>query len=126
MLTESQYRELLRYRYEDVQDDGASNEVIKFLCRKKYIVKYHPLKPDGNCYETVMRSITQLGQDALEKFEYSANKVHQESAEKKAEKKSDRRFQLLDTLFGAVIGSLLTLLAEHHDCVINFFLNLFS
>ena len=30
------------------------------------------------------------------------------------------------SLFGAVIGSLLTLLAEHHDCVINFFLNLFS
>lgn len=126
MLTESQYKELLRYRHEDIQDDRTSNEVIKFLCREKYIVKYHPLKPDGNCHETVMRSITQLGRDALEEFECSADKVRQESAEKKAEKKSDRRFQLLDTLFGAVIGSLLTLLAEHHASVINFIFDLFS
>lgn len=45
----------------------------------------------------------------------------EEMAEKEAEKKVEHRFQLLNTLFGAVVGSLLTLFVEHFSEVLAFF-----
>ena len=126
MLTESQYKELVRYRSGDIVDDGNSNETVRFLLKKKYIIKYHPMLPDGSCSKTVMRSITDPGRDALAEYERAEDEMRKEKAEKAAEKKSEHRFQLFNTLFGVALGSLLTLLVEHHRFLINFFLNFFS
>lgn len=125
MLTESQYKKLVRYRSGDITDNGASSETVQFLMEKKYIIKYHPMFPDGNHSETVMCAITDLGRDALAEYEWAQDEMRKKKSEKKAEKKSDRRFQFFNTLFGAAVGSLLTLLIEHLDRVISFFLDLF-
>lgn len=53
------------------------------------------------------------------------NDMRQESAEKKAEKSKDRNFQLINTLLGAVVGSLVTLLVEHFPQIIRFLCSLF-
>jgi len=56
----------------------------------------------------------------LEEFEEFADKMRHERAEKEAEKKSDRRFQTKQTLLGAVVGSILTLLVEHFSGIVSF------
>lgn len=54
-----------------------------------------------------------------------AEKLDQElrdkAASEKAEKTKDRRFQLLNTLLGAVVGALLTLFVEHFSEILAFF-----
>lgn len=52
--------------------------------------------------------------------------MRQDHAEEQSEKKKDRRFQLLNTLFGALIGAFFTLLIEHLDRVLAFFSRLFQ
>ena len=47
--------------------------------------------------------------------------VRQNHAEEKSEKEKDRRFQLLNTLFGALLGAVFTLLVEHFGEIIKFF-----
>lgn len=46
--------------------------------------------------------------------------MRQDRTEQKAEKSKDRRFQLFNTLLGAVLGSLVTLLVEHFGEIIAF------
>jgi len=121
MLTETQYKELLRYCNYDLPFDGQSNETLNFLFRKKYIVKHRISLPDGQISEDVICSITEPGRKALEEFEEHADVM----ADKSAEKKSDRRFQILNSLLSAVVGSLLTLFVEHFSEIIQFIGNLF-
>lgn len=52
--------------------------------------------------------ITEDGRDALEEFE----KWSQNMSEQQAEKKADRKFQLFNTLLGAVLGIIGTLLVQ--------------
>lgn len=51
--------------------------------------------------------------------------MRQDHAEEQSEKKKERCFQLLNTLFGALLGTLFTLLVEHWEeiwaCLIRFF-----
>lgn len=61
MLTEKQYKELLRYRGDGIQYDGEPNETQRFLLRKKYVVKYHPILPDGSIGASTLWSITNAG-----------------------------------------------------------------
>lgn len=110
----------------DIPDDGTSNETIQFLFRKKYLIRYHPTNPDGSYSETSMRSITDIGKEALYEFDEFTEKSRKESAAKKSEKKSDRRFQLLNTLLGAVIGSVATLFIEHFPEIAHFVWSLFQ
>ncbi|NBI84384.1 hypothetical protein D3Z48_20475 [Clostridiaceae bacterium] len=60
MLTEAQYKELLRYRDNDIPYDNVQTETMKFFARKKYVIKYHPVMPDGQISETVMCAILQM------------------------------------------------------------------
>ncbi len=109
MLTEAQYKELLRYRGDGVQLQGEKDEIMELFLEKKYIIGYHPALPDGKISETSIYVIVNLGEQALEEFEEHARQM----SEERAQKKSDRRFQILNSLLSAVAGSLLTLLVEH-------------
>lgn len=68
MLTETQYKELARYRLDDIPDDGVWNETVRFLSRKKYIIRYWPMDA-GKHSGTLMRAITEPGRAALEEYE---------------------------------------------------------
>lgn len=46
--------------------------------------------------------------------------MRHERAEQKAEKAKDRRFQIFNTLVGAVAGAIVTLLIEHFAEIISF------
>lgn len=123
MLTESQYEELLRYRGDGIQFSGHKDETTEYLIGKRYIIGYHPISSDGSvCGETVTWVITEPGKRALEEFEEYARKMSYE----RAEKKSDRRFQVLNTLLSAVVGSLLTLLVEHFSKILELLRKLFQ
>ena len=53
--------------------------------------------------------------------EQRQEELRRQTAKEEAEKKSDRRFQLLNTLLSAFVGSVLTLLVEHFDRILSFF-----
>lgn len=53
--------------------------------------------------------------------EQRQEELRQQAAKEEAEKKSDRRFQLLNTLLSAFVGGILTLLVEHFDRILSFF-----
>lgn len=125
MLTESQYKELVRYRLGDVPDDEVSTETKQFLCRKKYIIKYHPMMPDGSYSKTVMCAITDFGQNALAKYERAKDIMRKEKADKEADKASDRKFQTKQTILDAVVGTVLALAIEHFGEIISFVASLF-
>lgn len=125
-LTKSQYEELLKYRGDGIQNSGSETEPLRFLLRKKYVVLYHPASSDGKVSDTTMCVITEIGKDALAEYERAEDEMRQQKADKESEKKSDHKFQILNTLFGAIVGAVITLLIEHRSCVVDFFFNLFS
>lgn len=53
----------------------------------------------------------------MEKFEDHINQMSKMQAKKKA----DRKFQLLNTFFGAVLGVIGALLVEHFAAILEFF-----
>ena len=53
--------------------------------------------------------------------EQRQEELRQQAAKEEAEKKSDRRFQLLNTMLSAFVGGILTLLVEHFDRILSFF-----
>ena len=52
--------------------------------------------------------------------------MRQDHAEEQSEKKKDRCFQLLNTLFGALLGAAFTLLVEHWGEIWAYFVRLFQ
>lgn len=126
MLTKSQYEELLKYRGDGEKYDRNITEPLRFLIRKKYVVIYNPVLSGGEISDTAVCVITEIGKDALAEYERAEDKMRQQKADKESEKKSDRKFQIINTLFGAIVGAVITLLIEHRSCVFDFFFNLFS
>ena len=88
-------------------DVRRSSRLLEKLTRK---VQHLALTGEGYTVLDKVRS-------AEEKRLY---KRRQNMADKKAEKNIDRRFQLFNTLLGAVVGAVLTLLIEHLPDIIAF------
>ena len=63
--------------------------------------------------------------EAIHVLKNMDDNMRQNHAEEKAEKAKDRRFQIINTLIGAVSGSLITLLIEHWTGVVNWVVHLF-
>ena len=101
--------------YDDLEENDR--DVLMYLAQKNY-VKTQALDPP-------IYFITQKGLAILNALDDMAQKVSQEHAEKKSEQAKDRRFQLINTLIGTVLGSAVTLTVEHFNSVISFFQNLF-
>lgn len=51
--------------------------------------------------------------------------MRQQHSEEKTEKKIDRRFQLIYTVFSAGVGAILTLFVEHFDGILSFIKGIF-
>lgn len=75
----------------------------------------------GTAAETA-RKIEQEERLRRQEAEQRQEELCRQTAKEEAEKKSDRRFQLLNTLLSAFVGGVLTLLAEHFDRILSFFL----
>lgn len=129
MLTENQYNALCIFRDNFVPASGKPDDMTMRFLEYGYIeTKRFEYTVQDECEVTYLKtvwSLTVSGQEALEEFEYIVEKSRKEKADKEAEKKSDRRFQLLTALFGAVIGYLLAFLVEHWNSIINFALKFF-
>lgn len=67
----------------------------------------------------------QLAQDALQSLQSMDENMRRNHAEEKAEKAKDRRFQLVNTLLGALAGALATLAIEHASSLCVFLQHLF-
>lgn len=67
----------------------------------------------------------QLAQDALQSLQSMDENMRRNHAEEKAEKAKDRRFQLVNTLLGALAGALATLAIEHASSLYVFLQHLF-
>ena len=67
----------------------------------------------------------QLTHDALQSLQSMDENMRRNHAEEKAEKAKDRRFQLVNTLLGALAGALATLAIEHASSLYVFLQHLF-
>lgn len=135
MLTETQYRELLRYRDDSIRCNNDQDKMVKFLASKRYIILYHPIAPDGEISETLMCSITNPGKRALEEFEEYAEKERNDRAREDANQEVqrlqatvDRRKQfkhdLIVAITGSAIGGLIVLAVQNWRAIIDFISNL--
>ena len=71
-------------------------------------------------------TIGDRGCAALESLEKIEQDLHEQAARQQASKRADRRFQLLNSLFSAVIGGAVALLVEHFDAVLDVLRSLFQ
>lgn len=126
MLSQASYDALLPYRSgpKEVPPEGLSDREYE-LAQEKYI------EPANTTYRRIYEipaflvsryKITPKGEDALLEFEEARD------AQSKAEaaKKSEHRFQILLAVSSAILGSLLTLLIEHSDMIIDVLFPLFQ
>ncbi len=111
MLTEAQYKKLLRYRDNNTLFNEDPDETMMVLLEKRYVLRYHPTLQSGEISKDTFCAISQLGKQALEEFE---DQVHKESAEQEKNKnvmKVQRSANRFDTIaFGtisAVVGSVI-------------------
>lgn len=132
MLTELQYKELLPYCGEGIQFNSHPDDTMKYFIRKKYIIGYKPISPDGNvCGDTVTWVITDTGKRALEEFEEQMCKERAEQDKNKNVMKSQRSANRFDAItFGtisAVIGSVIGgLIVYYWPAIVDFFFELFQ
>ncbi len=103
-------------------DVRRSSRLLEKLTRKG-----GPIARSGYTFDSLEvqhLALTGEGYTVLDKVrsaeEKRLYKRRQNMADKKAEKNIDRRFQLFNTLLGAVVGAVLTLLIEHLPDIIAF------
>ena len=130
MLTEAQYKELLRYRGGGVEYNGELTEPLSFLLRKKYAILYHPATSDGKISNASICVITEIGKDALAEYERADDVMRKEKASKDADKSGDRKFQTKQTLLNAVVCAVVSVLfglvVGHFSEIVSFFTELFQ
>lgn len=113
MLNKIEYNELRKFLV--VAPFDCENEIAEKLFIDGLIAgyEYHERNNDFDAELRVVLSpktaiITEDGREALEEFE----KWSQNMSEQQAEKNADRKFQLLNTLLGAALGIIGTLLIQ--------------
>lgn len=127
MLTESQYKKLLRYRDENVPFDKIHGEPEAFFFRKNYIIKYHPVKSDGSYDEIVMCAITNPGREALEEYERDMREKRAKEETDRIKEKSQRSANRFDTLtFGLISAVAAGIVVYYWPFIIGFFMNFFQ
>lgn len=106
---------------DESQESLHSLETSGHIKSGKRASPYHPdcLMSDGRY------TITSTGREVLELEEQRIQEQAQKMAEEKAEKRKDRCFQLLNSLFSAAAGALLTLSVEHFPAILDFLKSLF-
>ena len=86
------------------------------------------LQNEGYVYtkalDPLIHFITQKGEAKLKELEDMAQQMNNQHSEEKAEKAKDRRFQLINTLVGAVLGGMVTLLVEHFSGIVELVISL--
>lgn len=97
--------------YEGV--DGITGDDLRFLAAKG-LVKLEPAG-DGEVFAAPTAKGLTYFSDREDQLDEQVKKL----AEEKAEKRSDRRFQLLNTLFSAVVGALLMCLYDHRGEILD-------
>ena len=95
--------------------DGLTRADLQFLAAKE-LVKLHPAGDNELFAEPTAKGLTYFS-DKKDLLEQQVKEL----SDAKAEKKADRRFQLFDTFFGAVIGALLMGLYDHRGELLDFF-----
>lgn len=131
MLTEAQYKELLRYRDDDILFNGEPDEMMRFLIRKKYIIRYHPVSSDGAIRDETFCAICEPGRQALEEFEEHVREERAEQEKNKEMMKAQRAADRFNTIvFGTVsaaIGSIVGgLIVYYWSDIINFLIKVFQ
>lgn len=126
MLTESQYEELLRYKGDGIQYSGHTDEIMRFLFRKKYVILYHPMSGNGSISPDTFCVITRLGEDALQTFESQMHKerTEQEKNEKMMKKqRSANRFDVITvgTLSATIAAIIAGLIVLYWPSIVAFF-----
>lgn len=123
MISPENYSELLSYRAGPVEFEGDYPERTLMLLDLKYIEAYDPKPVEHKgvviSFRPTKLRITALGEDALAEFE--------QSAKKKAEDKSQQRFQnkiSVALVLVPLITFILGLLVEHFAGIIGLFFGL--
>lgn len=125
MLTESQYKELLRYRGDGAQYNGGLTEPLRFLLRKKYVVLHHPVLSDGKISDTTICVITEIGENALEKYKCNVREKRTKEEANKIKEKAQRTANRFDTLtFGLAAAIIAGLVVYYWPSIVSFFTNL--
>lgn len=135
MLTESQYKELLRYRGNGIQYGGNLNAPLRFLLRKKYVVFYHPAGNDGAIINVTICVITEAGKDALCEFEDYTEHKREEEEKRKDEKTANEKQIALDrkkqfkreiiaAIIGSAVGGIIVLAIQNWPSIVSFLANL--
>lgn len=127
MLTEHQYKELLKYRDEDIPFDGVQRQETQFLVSKKYVIMYHPLNSDGSYNQEIMCAITNPGRQALEEYECQMREKCAEEEHNKKKEKAQRAANRFDTLtFGLLSATAAGLIVYYWPSIVSFFTSLFQ
>lgn len=122
MLTESQYKELLRYRGYGAQYDGNLTEPLRFLLRKKYVSLYHPISSDGKISDITICAVTNIGENALEEYECNVREKRAKEETDKVKEKAQRTMNRFDTLtFGLAVAITAGLVVYYWPSIVSFF-----
>lgn len=112
------------YEHFGVSDYRKTRDALAELVARGLLSRA-PSSPDTrDVFSITVKGCEQLEEERARRATASIATIHddlsqmnedmrQERAEQKAEKSKDRHFQLFNTLLGAVVGSLVTLLVEH-------------
>lgn len=100
-----------------------------YLCQQGLIqIKRFEYDVQYECTVSCIKTLWELtpsGIQALNEFENSLQKLNDKITKEQAVKKADRRFNLFNTVLGAVLGALLALAAEHLSEILKFFSAIF-
>lgn len=130
MLTEAEYLALRRFRDSFESAQSKPDDMTAWLFEQGFIrierVKYYVQNQCKTEYLKTFWDVTPLGERALNEFEQSVQNAKKDVAKDQSEKKRDRRFQLFNTLLGAVLGAVLTLLAQQLPAILRVISELFQ
>lgn len=96
-------------------ENSSSDRLVRFLLEQGLVDTRVDIAPGFHI-------ISERGKIALSELSAKQNELQQRAdyvAQQKAEKKRDRRFQFANTVLGAVLGSCLTLFADHFSEILS-------
>lgn len=130
MLTEEQYVALKNIRDSFASAAKKPDDMTAYLYQQGFIkIKRFKYTTQDECAATYIKTLwtlTPAGQKALNDFEYSAQEKADKMSNDETVKKAERKFNLFNTVLGAVLGAVITLVIQNFAEILDFFISLFQ
>lgn len=132
MITKDSYDLILRVESFDIAmpetcvSSSEEGERLEYLADSGYLVRHTLTPPTSHSRALIAYHVSPAGKDACEQYAEAERKEQENAAQIKRNDRRSKRHDFFVAVISAVVSALMTLLVEHFDEIVVFFVEQLS